>query len=109
MIDKSRFKEWSGIIQKHKKKWAKDFYKLILQDKCWDINFDRYTKYRVFAVHFETQIKEVLRQARVEFPELDMGFEDVAHDLFLAVTEDDNVIEELEEATKQILKSLPKA
>ena len=51
----------------------------------------------------------MLRQAKDEFPEMEMSFEDIAHDLFLAVTEDDNVIEELEEATKQILKSLPKA
>lgn len=109
MTDKLLQKEWDSIIEKNKKKWAKDLYELLLKDKCWDVSFDRYTKYRIFVVHFETQIKEVLRQARVEFPEMDMTFEDIAHDLFLAVTEDENVIKEFEEATKQILKSLPRA
>ena len=109
MIDRLLNKKWGSLIQKNKEKWSKDLYELILKEQCWDISFDRYTKYRVFAVHFETQIKGVLRQAKDEFPEMEMSFEDIAHDLFLAVTEDDNVIEELEEATKQILKSLPKA
>ena len=109
MIDKKLFKKWDYIIKENKEKWAKDLYELHIQEKCWDVSFDRYTKYRVFVVHFETQIKGVLRQATSEFPELEITFEDIAHDLFLSVTEDSSVVSDLEKATNEILDMLPKA
>ena len=73
------------------------------------MSFDRYTKYRVFIIHFEPQIKELLGKARKEFPEMDMGFGDIAHDLFLSVTEDEGFADELEEKTQEIIEMLPKA
>jgi hypothetical protein len=109
MIDKDRFKEWDKIIIKNKEEWAKDLYELILKEQCWDVSFDRYAKYRIFIVHFETQINDVFKQARDSFPELDMTFEDIAHDLFLAITDDGSMQEELDKITKQIKNMLPKA
>ncbi len=109
MIDKKLFKDWDNIIKSHKEKWAKDLYELILKNRYWDISFDRYAKYRLFLMQFEEQIKQVLASAREQFPDLNMEFEDVAHDLFRAVTDDEGVIKELEQVTSEILKTLPKA
>ena len=108
-LDDKLQKKWDAIIHKNKEKWAKDLYKLILKGKYWDVSFDRYTKYRVFIVHFEPQIKELLEQSKKEFPEMEMNFEDIAHDLFLSVTEEEGFVDELEEKTKEIIDMLPKA
>ena len=111
--NRTHLKEWYGLIEENKKKWAKELYELILKDSYWDVTFDRYSKYRVFTTHFEREIKEILSQARKQFPDMKMAFEDVAHDLFLSVTEDDEFIEkfaeDLDTITNQILKTLPKA
>tara|TARA_R100001443_G_C3270293_1_gene157882 strand:- start:92 stop:427 length:336 start_codon:yes stop_codon:yes gene_type:complete len=104
---------WLKLIEENKKQWAKDLYELILAGRYWDINFDRYAKYRVFSIHFKKEIIKVLEKARDMFPEDEMQFEDVAHDLFLCVSEDMEVInkmsDDIDEITTELANMLPRA
>ena len=101
--------KWNKLVKKNKREWAKDLYELIQRGRYWDVSFDRYTKYRVFCIHFELQIKEVFNSAKIEFPELDLSLEDVSHDLYLSVTEDGDVIKRIEDNIESVIDSLPRA
>ena len=114
MVNKKTYiDEWKGLIELHKLEWAKDLYELILKGQYWDINFDRYTKYRVFCIHFKFEIEKVRQEATKMFPDDSFTFEDVAHDLFLSVSEDVVAIEKLsddiDEITTELAKMLPRA
>ena len=101
--------EWDNLIQKNREKWAKDLYELVLKGDCWDVSFDRYAKYRVFCIHFKSQIKQLFEEAKKQFPSLELTHEDVAHDLFLSVTEDEDFAKDLDEKAESIIDMLPKA
>ncbi len=113
MVKKNNIDSWKEMIEKNKLEWAEDLYRLILAGKYWDISFDRYTKYRVFCIHFKIEIERVKEEAVNMFPEDDFTFEDVAHDLFLSVSEDMGAIEKLsddiDEITTELAKMLPRA
>ena len=107
--DKQVRDKWNELVQTNREKWAKDLYELVLKGEYWDVSFDRYAKYRVFCIHFKSQIKELFEGAKKQFPSLELTREDVAHDLFLSVTEDEDFAKDLDEKAESIIDMLPKA
>ena len=108
-LNKKQKEEWDSIVKKNKDAWAKDLYELIKKRRYWDVCFDRYSKYRIFCMHFEVQIKNIFKEAREKFPEMELSLEDVSHDLYLSVTEEDDFIEQMEDEINEVIKNLPKA
>ena len=106
---KSLTDKWNQLVEKNKKQWAKDLYELIKKGQYWDVSFDRYSKYRVFCIHFKREIYKVFDIAKKEFPDLDITVEDVSHDLYLSMTEDDSAIKEIEEKIESVINNIPKA